>query len=87
MINNMFVYDGLAEYCWNDTVWNLKFDESVPLCISRIYQYIQAHDRFVWAKQVVLDKWFPLIAVGSPDANLRKPLGAKLQELTGECNI
>ena len=23
---------GLAEYCWNSTVWNLEFDETVPLC-------------------------------------------------------
>ena len=28
----------LAEYCCTSTVWNLEFDETVPLCFSRIYQ-------------------------------------------------
>ena len=33
-----------AEYCWNDTVWNLEFDETVPCCCSRMYKSIEARD-------------------------------------------
>ena len=32
------------------TVWILEFDETVPLCCSRIYQYIEARDRLFWPK-------------------------------------
>ena len=28
----------LAEYCWKSTIWNLEFDETVPLHCSRTYQ-------------------------------------------------
>ena len=27
------VIERLGEYCWNCTVWNLEFDETVPLCV------------------------------------------------------
>ena len=36
------------EYCWSITVWNLEFDETVPPCGSRLCQWIEARDRFVW---------------------------------------
>ena len=29
-------------YCWTSTAWHLEFNETVPLCVSRTYQYIQA---------------------------------------------
>ena len=41
------VFERLAEYCWNSTVWSLEFDETVPLRVSRIYQYIEAVIDFV----------------------------------------
>ena len=48
--------EGLAEYCWNGTVWNLEFDETVPLCVSRIYQQIEAHKWFLFFEPTNLDE-------------------------------
>ena len=32
VISNVGWSERLAEYCWNSTVWNLDFDENIPLC-------------------------------------------------------
>ena len=36
----------LAGQYWNSTVWNVEFGETVPLCVSCIYQWTEARDRF-----------------------------------------
>ena len=41
----------LAEYCWNGTVWNLEFDETVPLSCSTHIPVKRGPWLFFWAKK------------------------------------
>ena len=51
ILDQMDPIERLAECCRDSAVWNLDLEETVPLCVWRIYQYIEARDRFVWPKK------------------------------------